>query len=397
MMSHRMVLVAFLATLSMFTMSCNKDNNDGGNPPKKETILQFIYTSDQHFGITRKSFRGASNVDATIVNQAMVDQINKLPETTLPSDGGVNAGKVIGAIDFVVSTGDIANRREKASGSAGQSAAASWAQFETIYINGLTVKNSAGTKAPLFVTPGNHDISNAIGQQKITDPTWLDNTSMFKIYNSMMKPTTQYTSATYKYSKGKTNYRQSFKGVSFLFLNVWPDTETRTWISSTIRDINEPVILLTHDQPDIESKHLMDPASVAATDSYMVSTTGNFENLVTDKAPAGSTASTYSTSIEQQNLSTFLSSTPKIKAYFHGNDNHTEFYTFGNITSIPVFRVDSPMKGNYSANDPTKLAFEVVTINTLTMEMTVRECLWNKTDSANDAIQWGISKTISLK
>lgn len=43
-----------------------------------------------------------------------------------------------------------------------------------------------------------------------------------------------------------------------------------------------------------------------------------------------------------------------IKAYFHGDKNYNEFYTWNGVNGtidLPVFRVDSPMKGEYSSAD----------------------------------------------
>jgi hypothetical protein len=47
------------------------------------------------------------------------------------------------------------------------------------------------------------------------------------------------------------------------------------------------------------------------------------------------------------------------------------------------------MKGNFSATDPSKLSFQVVTIDNAAKNMTVREYLWNTRS-------WGASRTISL-
>lgn len=54
------------------------------------------------------------------------------------------------------------------------------------------------------------------------------------------------------------------------------------------------------------------------------------------------------------------------------------------------------MKGKFSAKDETKLAFELVSINSDTGVLTVREVLWNKYKSSNE-IEWGKHITISLK
>jgi len=87
--------------------------------------VQFIVTSDSHYGITREGFRGRTNVSATIVNAALVQSMNRVPETTFPTDGGLRSGKPVGSIDFLVDTGDICNREEAAKGAAIQAASAS--------------------------------------------------------------------------------------------------------------------------------------------------------------------------------------------------------------------------------------------------------------------------------
>jgi hypothetical protein len=97
----------------------------------------------------------------------------------------------------------------------------------------------------------------------------------------------------------------------------------------------------------------------------------------------------------------FLKKHANIRAYFHGNSNWNEFYTYkgpDNDISLPVFRVDSPMKGRYSAKDETLLSFQLITIDAEKQEMTVRECLWN-TEPANthQKTTMGKSATISLK
>ena len=54
----------------------------------QSTEIQFIFTSDLHFGISRPAFRGAKDVEAHIVDTALVAQINNLQTGTFPSDGG---------------------------------------------------------------------------------------------------------------------------------------------------------------------------------------------------------------------------------------------------------------------------------------------------------------------
>jgi hypothetical protein len=76
----------------------------------------------------------------------------------------------------------------------------------------------------------------------------------------------------------------------------------------------------------------------------------------------------------------FLANHKNIVAYFHGNSNDYQKYTFNgpdNNIDLNVFRVDSPMKGNTSAGDPSKLSFTVVSIDPSALKMTVRGYLWN--------------------
>lgn len=387
-----MMIVVMCSTF--FLSSCDKDEQIDDQTP---VILQFVYTSDSHFGITRAAFRKATDVPSDVVNRAMIKQINtQLAHTVFPADDGVNAGQKVGGIDFIVSSGDMANRAEPGC----LPAIESWNQFKTVYIDGLDVKTDAGSKAPLYITPGNHDISNAIGHPKIPQ-AHQDASVMAAIYNYSITPTISKTAETYSYYADKVNYSKTVKGVHFLFLNIWPDTETRSWITTNTTSVNMPVVIFTHDQPDIESKHLMDFRSNASTNTYDFSS--KFENLVMDKAPEGANTSIASTT-QQEGLTAFLAANRKIKAYFHGNSNKNEFYTYyGEPVSspakvyLPVFRVDSPMKGDISSVDEKVLSFQVATINTSTMQMTVRECLWNTTASDDATLVWGDSRTISIK
>ena len=110
-----------------------------------ENILQFTFTSDAHYGIKRKTFRGDNAVDGHTVNDAMINEMNKLPATRLPLDNGVNAGKLTGPIDYVIEGGDVANRMQIP----GQSDAASWSQFSMDYINGITLTGHDQKRATL--------------------------------------------------------------------------------------------------------------------------------------------------------------------------------------------------------------------------------------------------------
>ncbi|HEY5406310.1 MAG TPA: metallophosphoesterase [Ginsengibacter sp.] len=357
-------------------------------------FIQIVFTSDAHYGITRKKFRGDSNVEAHVVNRAMIQKINNLPGTSFPNDKGVDPGKKIRAIDYVIEGGDIANRMEIHD----QSDAASWKQFCSDYINGITLTDHHGKRTKIFIIPGNHDITNAIGFYRPMKPK-IDPTSMVAIYNLMMNPAQQLTTGTYNYSKDKINYSKNIGGIHFMFITLWPDSSERIWMTKDLQSVSPktPVILFTHDQPESEAKHFTNPDKARG-----INANDRFEDLVDEVYKDGTTAAgdggkTY---IEQRDWVSFLKRHPNIKAYFHGNENFNEYYVYkgpDSTVALNTFRVDSPMKGDYSSTDQTKLSFQVITIDTKSLTMTVRECLWN-TDPSNPEknIQWGASKTVML-
>ena len=91
---------------------------------------------------------------------------------------------------------------------------------------------------------------------------------------------------------------------------------------------------------------------------------------------------------------------PNITAYFHGNSNWNEFYNWtgpDHSIALHTFRVDSPMTGNKSAKDETKLSFQLAVVDMSARTMTVRECLWN-TNPKNPAapVVWGSARTVTL-
>jgi Calcineurin-like phosphoesterase len=362
--------------------------------PKPLGSTQFVFTSDPHYGITRENFPtiGAPKADAHTVNAAMVEAINSLPTVTLPCDDhGVNACRPVGAIDFVANTGDIANRMEV--GAKVPSAADSWAQFEADYINGLTLKDKNGNRAPLFLVPGNHDVSNAIGFYKTMNPL-KDATSASQIFNRMMNPATLRTNDTYNYATDKVFCSKEIGGVHFIFISMWPDSAARAWIETDLAkvDASMPVVLFTHDEPPSESTHFTNPNG--AND---INGKDKFENLLADKFADAMTINDASgnpvpTVIEQRALVSFLKAHKNIVAYFHGNDhiNGAFIYTGpDNDVSLNVFSVDSPMKGTVSAGDPTRLTFKVVAIDPDAKNMTVRDYQWNTRT-------WGAATTVSL-
>ncbi|MEI6466820.1 MAG: metallophosphoesterase, partial [Verrucomicrobiota bacterium] len=170
--------------------------------------VTFVFTSDLHFGLTRSYFRGAANVAATEVNAALAAAINRVPAARFPADAGLRAAQSVGPLDFVMVTGDIANRQEMLPLRI-QPAAVSWAQFETHFAQRLAVTNAAGAAAPLLLVPGNHDASNAIGAPVPMLPA-TDATAMVAIYNRMMRPAVPKTNSDYRYTSDPVRYIREF-------------------------------------------------------------------------------------------------------------------------------------------------------------------------------------------
>jgi hypothetical protein len=357
--------------------------------------IQFVFTSDSHYGITRPEFRGARNVSALRVNAALVARMNMLPSSIFPKDGGLKSAAPIGAFDFVVDTGDIANRAETMPTPI-QTTAASWRQFSADYLQTLRLKTATGGVAPVFVVPGNHDASNAVGFHRPMSPA-IDKSSMVQIYNLMMRPTVPKTTATFDYKRDKVYFSRDVGGVHLVFVQVWPDSRARAWIDTDLKSVSDatPVFLFTHDQPDVEAKHFINPNG-----RHDINPTDQFENLLTDTFADGR-AITAPSLVEQRQLEVFLARHRNITAYFHGNSNWNQFYDWvgpNHSVVVHTFRVDSPMKGDQSAMDERKLSFQVVTIDTASRLMTVRECLWNADPAhPNAPLAWGASTTVALQ
>jgi hypothetical protein len=345
-------------------------------PAAQPRPIRFAFTSDAHYGLTRAHFRGRDQVDAQAVNAALVDAINQA-----------------GPLDFVVQGGDLANRQEDSELGPIQRSAVSWAQFSHDYVDGLTATTTAGRKAPLYLVPGNHEVSNAIGFYKPMRPP-IDKTALVEIYNRMMQPARPKTPATYDYGRDRVLYSHTLGGVHFVFVTIWPDSAARAWLENDLRSVDRsmPVVLFAHDQPESQAKHFTNPNG-----AHDINAVDRFENLLDDRLADGPSIES-PTIVEQRELERFLSRHRNVRAYFHGNSNWNEFYDWtgpDHHAALAVFRVDSPMKGAVSATDETRLSFQVASIDAATQSMTVRECLWNA-DPANPSLTWGESRTLSL-
>jgi len=356
--------------------------------------IEMVFTSDAHYALTRKKFRGDTNVNAHLVNASMIRQINSVPGLTLPPDGGVASGQKVEAVDYLIQTGDIANRMEVPY----QSAEASWAQFTVDYMQSVNLTGRDGKPAKLLLAPGNHDISNAVGFYKPMNPK-TDPTAMVQIYNLMLHPAQPMTNGDYNYVTDKINYSLNIHGIHFMFITLWPDSAERIWMEKDLDTVaaKTPVIVLCHDQPACEAKHFTNPIA-----PHDINGKSKFENLVAEYYKEGPVApgDDGATDIEQRGWVKFIKQHPNIKAYFHGNSNWNEFYVYkgpDNDVALNTFRVDSPMKGKYSSKDETKLSFQLISLDPITQMLTVRECLWD-TDPANPAakVVFGETKTVSL-
>jgi hypothetical protein len=364
-------------------------------PPSTPGDIQFVFTSDAHYGLVRPHFRGSAGVPADVVNAALVAAINRLPETALPRDGGLRAGENVGALDFVAEGGDIANREEDTDAGPIPSAAESWSAFARDYDAGLTVCDRSGHRAELLVVPGNHDASNAVGYYRPMHPD-TDPAAMLAIFNRSMRPVVPATVETYRYAIDKVRYTRDFAGIHFVFLTIWPDSETRAWLETDLARVGDrtPVIVVTHDQPDAEAKHFTNPNG-----EHDVNPVDRFENLLGDTLADGATIE-MEPRLEQAAFEAFLRRHPNVSAYFHGHSNWNQFYDWtgpGHSVALHSFRVDSPMKGAVSALDETRLSFQFVTIDAASRLMTVREILWNA-DPSHPAgpLLWGGSTTVAL-
>ena len=316
--------------------------------------IQFLFTSDVHYGLIRTTpFHGHTNVEANIVNAAMVAQINHMPEAVFPKDGGNGADSLVGSFDFVAVGGDITNRQEIADGNQIQSAAASWAQFKNGFMDGVKLHDGRGAKTPVYVVPGNHDVANAIGYYKPMMPS-IDKTSMVEIYNLMMRPAMPKTPATYEYRCDRMNTSRDIGGMHFVFITMWPDSSVRAWMESDLKSVSAdtPVIIFAHAPPDGDPVQFINPNG-----KHDINGQDQFENLLSDVFADGTGAGKSAMPqplIEQRALEAFVAKHPNITAYFHGHNNWNQFYDWtgpDHSVVLHTFRADSPMKGRFSSPD----------------------------------------------
>lgn len=335
----------------------------------KDSIVQFLFTSDLHFGLVKEKFQAKQQVSAYDVNLAMVKVMNQFKN-----------------IDALIITGDIANRMEGGV----QTATKSWSEFEKVFIDSLHLKNRYNQKSKLWVIPGNHDMSNAIGFHRPMYPK-KDPASMLGIHNLMFP---QKKAIIFDSSLCRIHYSKDINGVHFIFLSLYPDSAERLWMEKDLIKVSKttPVLLFAHSIPDVEPRFFENPNGI-----HDINEEDKFENLVPERYKDGKDVKG-ETTIEQNEFVNFIKKHPNIKVYFHGHENFTQYYTYkgpNNDINLSCIRTDSPMKGRVSLKDERKLAFELITINVVKKQLTVKEVLWN---NGNDKyFNWGLTQTIELK
>ncbi|MEN9696853.1 MAG: hypothetical protein RLZ56_274 [Bacteroidota bacterium] len=375
------ISLVLLIVQASFSSQAQLQNSDA-----KDSIIQFIFTSDVHFGLTKEKFQNKTKVSAFEVNNAMAYNMSHIVGNILPKDNGIGENEIIKGIDALVITGDITNRMENGV----QAATQSWEEFKTVYLKNLHLKKSDQKEADLFLVPGNHDISNAIGFHRPMLPK-KDPAAMIGIYNLMFpnKLINKYDSVL-----NTVHYSKDIKGVHFIFLSLYPDSAERVWMEKDLAGVatSTPVLLFAHSIPEAEPRFFENPNGF-----HDINEEDKFENLVLERYKEGKDVKG-PTTIEQNGFTDFIKLHPNIKAYFHGHENFTQFYTYQGPKkdiNLNCIRTDSPMKGRISLKDETKLAYEIVTISTNKKALTIREVLWN-TGNDSSKIQWGSSATINL-
>ena len=115
----------------------------------------------------------------------------------------------------------------------------------------------------------------------------MDRGAFVSIYNVMLRPPRPMTSASFDYARDKFFYSRDLAGIHFQFLQIWPDSGMRGRMSADLAhvDPDTPVIVFTHDQPDVEAKHFINPNG-----AHDINAADRFENLLGDQFADGPTA-----------------------------------------------------------------------------------------------------------
>ena len=76
-------------------------------------------------------------------------------------------------------------------------------------------------RCPIYLVPGNHDISNAIGYPKTLTPA-KDETSAIEIYNHNMPEFGSRKISSFDYTANKVHYTFIKDNLRFAFVGIWP-------------------------------------------------------------------------------------------------------------------------------------------------------------------------------
>ena len=236
----------------------------------------------------------------------------------------------------------------------------------------------------MFVVPGNHDASNAVGFYKPMRPA-TDVSTLVGMFNLMRRPSTPLTNQTFDYDRDRLLASRDVGGVHFAFLHVWPDSRGGAWLAEELCHVavGPPVVVFAHVGPEPDPRHFRNPNG-----RHDLNDTDKFENLLSDQFTESAPAA----------FEHFVAAHPNVSAYFHGHSNFNQFYDWTGphgTVALHAFRVDSPMKGAISKDDETKLSFQIATIDVASRTMTVREVLWNAHPD-HPALTWGGSTTVAL-
>jgi hypothetical protein len=257
------------------------------------------------------------------------------------------------------------------------------------------LRTASGARTPLYVVPGNHDISNAIGYPR--PMAARDNTSLLGIYNLMVQPPVPRTSARFDPEQDRVLTSRDVGGVHLQFIPIWPDSGVRRWMEADLGKVSAatPVIVFAHDGPDVVVNHLRNPNG-----AHDINAQDRFENVLADM-PSQVRTIRESPIAERRALERFLVAHPNVTAYFHGHEHYNQFYDWSGpdlTASLHVFRADSPMRGAISGSDETKVSFQVAVLDPASKMLTVREALWNDARGAGaPAVRWGASTTVALQ
>ena len=151
--------------------------------------------------------------------------------------------------------------------------------------------------------------------------------------------------------------------------------------------------MFAHSIPDVEPRFFQNPNGL-----HDINEEDKFENLVPENYKDGKDVKG-ETIIEQNGFADFIIKHPNIKVYFHGHENWTDYYQYTgpkNNIDLTCIRTDSPMKGRISLKDEKKLAFELISINTNSGLLTVKEVLWNANENGQ-LWKWGQMANYHLK